>query len=43
MGKRTDGLVQDDAAMIEDLLELGGSFAALTRSQTAAQGCVHGF
>ena len=33
MGKRTDGLVQDEAAMVEDLLELGGSLATLTRSQ----------
>src|SRR5262252_416455 len=33
MGKRTDGLVQDEAAMVEDLLELGGSLAALMRSQ----------
>src|SRR5258707_15440679 len=33
MGKRTDGLVQDEAAMVEYLLELGGSLATLTRSQ----------
>src|SRR6516165_6601546 len=33
MGKRTDGLVQDEAAMIENLLELGGSLATLMRSQ----------
>src|SRR5258707_7245808 len=33
MGKRTDGLVQDEAAMVEDLLELGGCLATLTRGQ----------
>src|SRR5215472_16382924 len=33
VGKRTDGLVEDEAAMIENLLELGGSLAALVRSQ----------
>src|SRR5258707_15891344 len=33
MGKRTDGLVQDEAAMVEDLLELSGRLATLTRSQ----------
>ena len=33
MGKRTDGPVQDEAAMVEDLLELGDGFATLTRSQ----------
>jgi hypothetical protein len=33
MGERTDGPVQDEAAMVEDLMELGGGFAALTRSQ----------
>jgi hypothetical protein len=29
MGKRTDGPVQDEAAMIEDLLELGGGLATV--------------
>src|SRR4029077_16322970 len=33
MGKCTDGLVQDEAAMVEDLLELGGGLATPTRSQ----------
>src|ERR1700739_1198974 len=33
MGKRPDRLVQDEAAMVEDLLELGGGLATLTRSQ----------
>lgn len=33
MGKRTDGTVQDETAMVEDLLELGGCFATLTRCQ----------
>src|ERR1700756_1084269 len=33
MGERTDGLVQDEAAMVEDLLELSSSLATLTRSQ----------
>src|ERR1035438_3926008 len=33
MCKRTDGLVQDEAAMVEDLLELGSGFATPTRSQ----------
>src|SRR5260370_35016396 len=33
MGKRTDGPVEDEAAMVENLLELGGGFATLTRSQ----------
>src|SRR5215469_13428522 len=33
MGKRTDRLVQDESAMVEDLLELGGSLATLMRSQ----------
>ena len=33
MGKRTDGPVQDEAAMVEDLLGLGGRFATLMRSQ----------
>ena len=32
MGKHTDGLVQDETAMVEDLLELGGSLATPTRS-----------
>src|SRR5215471_181923 len=33
MSNCTDRLVQDEAAMIENLLELGGSLAALVRSQ----------
>src|SRR5258705_2988522 len=33
MGKRTDWLVQYEAAMIKDLLEFGGSLASLMRSQ----------
>src|SRR5260370_21551890 len=33
MGKRTDGQVEDEAAMVENLLELGGGLATLTRSQ----------
>src|SRR5215469_16155456 len=33
MGKRTDGLVEDEAAMVDDLLKLGGSLATLMRSQ----------
>src|ERR1700739_2974191 len=33
MGKRPDRLVQDEAAMVEDLLELGGCLATFTRSQ----------
>src|SRR6266702_2601174 len=33
MGKRTDGLVQYEAAMVEDLLKLGGGLATPTRSQ----------
>ena len=33
MGKCTDGLVQDEAAMVEDLLELGGGLATPTRSR----------
>src|SRR5215471_16447662 len=33
MGKRTDWLHEDEAAMVVDLLELGGSLATLMRSQ----------
>ena len=33
MGKRTDGLVQDEAAMVEYLLELGSGLATPARSQ----------
>src|ERR1700744_2062271 len=33
MRKRTDGLVQDEAAMVEYLLELASSLAAPTRSR----------
>jgi hypothetical protein len=33
MDKRTDRLGQDEAAMVEDLLELGSRLATLTRSQ----------
>src|SRR5260370_39995582 len=33
MSKSTDGAVQDETAMVEDLLELGDGFATLTRSQ----------
>src|SRR5271156_4234241 len=33
MSQRTDGLIQDEAAMVEDLLELGRGFATPTRSQ----------
>jgi hypothetical protein len=30
MSKRTDGLVQDKTAMIQNLLEFGGGFTILT-------------
>ena len=42
MRKCTDGPVQDEAAMVKDLLELGGSFATLTRSQIGFPTGVHG-
>ncbi|MGH3571899.1 MAG: hypothetical protein ACRDUW_08745 [Pseudonocardiaceae bacterium] len=33
MGQCADWFVQHNAAMVEDFLELGGGFAALTRGQ----------
>ena len=42
MRQRTDGLVHNDTAMVEDFLELGGGFPALARRQVSLAADING-